>query len=66
VFDGSPEMLVEAKKFIEETDVVLRIEGMKMKESEYLSQVRKRLSEEASPFKSPARRNDDYMRKMVR
>jgi len=53
-------------KSTKESDVALRADGMKIKESEYMQQVRKRLSEEVSPFKSPEKWNDDYMRKMVR
>lgn len=66
IFDGSPELLTQAMTAVKISDVSLWVQGLKIKEKDYLTMVRKKLSEEISPFKPPDQWDDTYLRDMVK
>ena len=63
-FDATPSMMKMIDAETRRNEEVLRVHTNKMKESEYLDRVMKRLNSELSPFRDKSTYDADYIRAM--
>ena len=63
-FDSTPQIMKIVDASVRTNDEVLRVNVNKMKESQYIDRVMKRLNAELSPFRDKSTYDEDYIRAM--
>ena len=63
-FDSTPQVMMTVNATTRTHDEVLRLNINKMKESQYIDRVMKRLNAELSPFRDKETYDEDYIRAM--
>ena len=63
-FDSTPQVMKTVDASVRASDEVLRVNINKMKESQYIDRVMKRLNAELSPFRDKSTYDEDYIRAM--
>ena len=63
-FDGTPTLMKHIESVVRDQEEILRVNTNRMKESEYLDRVMKRLNQELSPFRDKDTLDADFIRAM--